>query len=359
MTTDDYFILILSHKRPKFLKIKTWAMLDKKGSTAKRYIILSDDDPTIDEYKSIFGEEHIVIFNKEESEKRFDIDLMDCYHKENDNKKGAVWARNTQYDIARKLGYRYFMVFDDDYEDIYGRKVYSRKNGDLFLAVTTRFTDIDKESGMSQFDKICLDYFDILNSSPWLYLVSFAQTGDYLGGYQSSMIQDGFKFKSMNIFFCDTEKEVRFYGRMNEDTNEYVQNGARGELSLTLNDLCMHQITTQKNKEGMTDIYKSFGTYVKSLYTCIQNPSSCCISMMGYIHLRIHHNIFWKYTVPCILDDKYCKHKPLDYSTEVMKDKIILNADGSVNTDKKYSFLDKKCEILKDISFKSTINDFF
>ena len=356
MRTEDYFILILSHKRAEFLKEKTWAMLNKKNSTAKRIVLLSDDDPTIDEYRKIFGSDNVVIFNKEESERKFHIDLIDCYHKENDNKKGTVWARNTQYDVARKLGYRYFIVMDDDYTDVNVRKLLYKKNGKPYLPLVTYL--LGNDDGMSIFDRVCLNYFDILNSSPWLYIVSFAQTGDYPGGWHTTMVREEYRFKSMNVFFCDTEKEVRFYGRMNDDVSSYVLNGSRGQLSLTLHGPVVSQTTTQAAKEGMTDIYKAFGTYVKSLYTCIQNPSSCKIGVLGNTFPRIHHNIFWKYAIPCVLDDKYCKGSPLDYNTQVMKDNVRLNIDGSVDMSKKYSFLDKKCEIIENTKITVTLEDF-
>lgn len=359
MKTEDYFILILSHKRAKFLKEKTWSMLDKKGSTAKRVIILSDDDPTIDEYENLFGKENLFIFNKEEAERKFHIDLIDCYHGEHCSRKGAVWARNTQYYVARKLGYRYFMVMDDDYQDVNVRKLLYKKNGKPYLPLVTYLLGKDKDTGMSVFDKVCLNYFDILNSSPWLYLVSFAQTGDYPGGWHTTMVREEYRFKSMNVFFCDTEKEVKFGGRTNEDTNEYVLNGSRGQLSLTLHGPVVSQTTTQSDKEGMTDIYKMFGTYVKSLYTCIQNPSSCRIGVLGNTFPRIHHNIFWKYAVPCVLDDKYCKNKPLDYNSEVMKDKIKSDEDGNILINKRFSYLDNKCEILDNVTLAKSLEDFF
>lgn len=360
METSDYCIIILSHKRAEFLKKNTWALLDDRKSTAKRFVILSDDDPTIDEYIEMYGKDSVFVFNKSESEKMFNIDLLDCYHGKTNNKKGTVWARNTQYYAARKLGYRYFIVLDDDYTDIYVRKLMYKKNKKPYLPNVCNLKGIDKETGISIFDKVCLDYFNILNSQDWLYVVSFAQTGDYPGGYQTTMVQQEYRFKSMNVFFCDTEKEVRYFGRMNDDVNSYVLNGSRGEMSLTIHGPCISQFTTQSEKEGMTDLYKLFGTYVKSLYTCIQNPSSCRIGVLGNTFPRIHHNISWKYAVPCVLDESFCKGKPLDYKTEVMKDEQISDKKGYIINKKKYSFMDKKCLEINDCYLGlASISNFF
>ena len=75
----DYVILILSYTRPEFLKTHTWAILDEVNSHAKRVVVLSDDDPTIREYRKTFGDDSIFVFSKEEAEKRYDMDLVDCY----------------------------------------------------------------------------------------------------------------------------------------------------------------------------------------------------------------------------------------------------------------------------------------
>ena len=69
----------------------------------------------------------------------------------------------------------------------------------------------------------------------------------------------------------------------------------------------LDQTLTQKKTGGNTDAYLQYGTYVKSFYSVMCNPSSVKISMMGETHRRIHHAVDWEHTVPKIISDKYKK----------------------------------------------------
>ena len=65
--------------------------------------------------------------------------------------------------------------------------------------------------------------------------------------------------------------------------------------------------TTQFVKNGMSDIYKLQGTYVKSFTTVLMHPSGVSVSMMNANHKRLHHSINWKATTPMILSSKHKK----------------------------------------------------
>ena len=62
MIRDSFAVFILAHGRPE--KLITVETLLKCGYTGKYYIILDNEDDTIEGYKSLFGESHIVIFDK-------------------------------------------------------------------------------------------------------------------------------------------------------------------------------------------------------------------------------------------------------------------------------------------------------
>lgn len=65
------------------------------------------------------------------------------------------------------------------------------------------------------------------------------------------------------------------------------------------------QGVTQTNAGGMTEIYLDAGTYVKSFYTVMMQPSSVRVSLMQSTHLRMHHSVKWRHTVPVIVDEKH------------------------------------------------------
>ena len=64
---------------------------------------------------------------------------------------------------------------------------------------------------------------------------------------------------------------------------------------------------TQQNPGGLTDIYLDNGTYVKSFYSVIHEPSCVKVALMGSNNKRIHHKINWDKCCPKILNEKWKK----------------------------------------------------
>ena len=109
----------------------------------------------------------------------------------------------------------------------------------------------------------------------------------------------------MNSFVFKTNNPVTFIGRMNDDVNTYVMEGMRGKLFFTAMHIQLCQLPTQSNEGGLTEMYIDAGTYVKSFYTVMMQPSRVTIGTMGNLHRRYHHMISWDQTVPKILSSKY------------------------------------------------------
>jgi len=111
----------------------------------------------------------------------------------------------------------------------------------------------------------------------------------------------------MNTFICSVDRPFKFMGRINEDVNTYTRLGSVGQLFFTVPNVNISQIQTQANSGGMTELYLDSGTYVKSFYTIMFQPSSVKISLMGSIHKRLHHMVSWKNTVPLIISEQHKK----------------------------------------------------
>ncbi len=319
---NDFLILILSYGRPDFMATHTWGLLDTCNCKARKVVCLSDDDPTIDEYKKLCGDENVFIYSKIESEKKYDIDLLDCYWGKSLSRKATVWGRNEQFRMARELGYRWFIVLDDDYIGVSFRRPMARKGSDKpFFPVFKEDMVAQMDGDMSVFDHCCIKCFELLDSAPWMYAVGLPQAGDFLGGAESKVFKRSWIWKAMNVFFCDTHKEYRYYGRFNDDVNAYVLNGKRGQMSLTLTHApSINQPSTQSVKGGVTDLYRMFGTYVKSLTSAVANPGAVTVGVMGNITPRVHHHIHWDISAPMVVPDTCCKEKPLDYCKECLHD---------------------------------------
>lgn len=103
---DDFCAFILSHGRPD--KIYTLNLLKKSGYTGKYFIVIDDEDTTRERYQELFGDK-VLVFSKSDIASRFD---------EADNfgdRRSIFYARNACFDLAKKLGCKYFIELDDDY----------------------------------------------------------------------------------------------------------------------------------------------------------------------------------------------------------------------------------------------------
>lgn len=279
---NDFAIFIMSYKRAD--NIYTLNSLKNANYTGKYYIVVGDDDPTLDRYKELYPN-NLLVFNKKEIGKTFD--LCDSGGSE----KVIVYARNYCFQAAKELGLKYFAQFDDDYTSF----EYRYDGGDKLKVMKSK-----------EFDKVVDIFIDFLEDTNAL-TVAFAQGGDLLGGIGGYDFNHKIKRKAMNSFFCKTNNSFQFFGRINEDVNTYVQLGKLGKLFFTVVDCSLVQKTTQKNKGGMSDTYNDDGTYMKSFYTVMTNPSCVIIDAMATDHTRIHHKINWNCAVPKIINEKYKK----------------------------------------------------
>lgn len=280
-------IFILSHGRPD--NVITYKTLRHQGYTGKIFIIVDDEDKTLNEYKKKYNDE-VVVFSKNEYEGKFD--LMDNFK----NNKVIVYARNACYDIARKLELDYFFEYEDDYTQF-----------------QYRFIENDSLRGkqIKNLDEVLDAIINCLDETG-ATTIAFAQGGDFIGG-AGSFKNNTFKRKAMNSFVFKVNKnpedDTIFIGRMNDDVNTYLTQGKIGKLFFQITKISLVQLATQSNSGGNTEAYKAFGTYVKSFYSVIAAPNCCKIDLMGRTDKRIHHRINWKNAVPKILDEKFRKTK--------------------------------------------------
>lgn len=283
----DFVVFILTHGRAN--RVRTYGALRAQGYTGRVVFVLDDEDEQYPLYAEKYGAENIVRFSKEEVSKTFD-------EIQGGNRKTIVYARNACFQIARDLGYRYFLELDDDYDE------FSYRFSDKLKYVTFY-------RSVKNLDNVFSYMLEYLKSMPpHVVTIAFGQAGDLIGGGTGttcSAIRT--KRKAMNSFFCDVERPFKFVGRINEDVNAYTLEGSRGQVFLTVFFIIVVQETTQKSSGGMTDVYIDGGTYIKSIFSVINMPSAVKIATMGSSNKRIHHQVSWKNCVPCILDEKYRK----------------------------------------------------
>ena len=288
---SDFCVFILTHARAE--KVITYSLLRDRGYTGEIFLVIDDTDKQADLYKEKYGD-NVLVFNKDEIAKEFD---------EGDNfkdRRAVVYARNAVFELARQVGFKYFMVLDDDYTDF-------------------RWTfDNDKNYKITKNYKLDRTFQIMLNfyKSVPVTSIAMSQGGDFIGGEGSGMsklhIAGQIHRKVMNTFICSTDRPFQFIGRINEDVNAYINLGNKGELFFTIARLRVEQKQTQANTGGLTEIYLSMGTYVKSFYSVMYNPSCVKVRMMGETRRRLHHSVTWENAVPKILNEKFKKYADKD-----------------------------------------------
>lgn len=285
MDLSKFAIFIISHGRCDNIKtLKTLQSTDYKG---KVYIVIDDQDKTKDKYLDKYGS-NCIVFNKKEIAKT--TDQGDNFN----NLRTTTHARNACFDIANNLGLDNFLVFDDDYTS-------------LRFRFDNNFEYIDGCKKIKSFNKVIYSAIKFLNETP-LICFAFAQGGDFIGGKENRYAKEIYPIrKIMNSFFCSTKKPFKFFSRLNEDVNTYITLGSRGNLFITSSQCSIEQVQTQASKGGMTEAYLDNGTYVKSFYSVMYQPSSVKIMFLNTSNKRIHHSISHGNTYPLIVSESVKK----------------------------------------------------
>jgi hypothetical protein len=299
MENKDFAVFIMVYGRPD--NNLTYKTLRKCGYTGKIFLVGDNTDTTIDEYQKKYGD-YLLVFDKKEISKKYDS---------GDNSgdlRSTMYASNTIFDLAEERGIKYFYIMCDDYY-YFG---YRYESGAKII------------KNLDAVFKICLDFYANTNVTS----LAFSQGGDHIGGFSGIKM----KRKAMNSFLCSTDRRFNFLGRLNEDVTTYVNLGQKGNIFFTFTNLQLDQKDTQQNKSGLTEVYLDSGTYLKSFFSVMYNPSCVKISMMNINNPRLHHIIDWGSTTPMIIDDsyrKFCTSKDEKNVPPYISDDFQIGYDGA------------------------------
>lgn len=280
---NNFCIIIISHGRPN--NILTLKTLKEANCKLPMFILIDNEDKTADEYLKKYPQ-MVYIFDKLKYAK-----MVDNYDN-SENYRTTTHARNACFDLAKELGYEYFLVLDDDYREFKFRikqgLIHPKDRYKIKRDIDTIFL-------------ITLEYYKQTNALS----ICFSQGGDWFGGETNFNKKP--KRKAMNSFFCSINRRFNFISRLNEDVNTYMDLGKTGNVFLTIPFIQLDQIQTQKTTGGMSEAYLKDGTYTKSFYTVMNRPDCVRVNKMGRTNLRFHHLTDWSVAVPCIISEKYKK----------------------------------------------------
>jgi len=264
--------------RPK--KMWTYGNLRKHGYTGKIFLVGDDTDKTIDEYRKKYGDE-LIVFDKKKAASKMDS---------GDNSgdlRSTLFSANTIPELAKERGIKYFMIMCDDYTQF----CYNFDNSYKF-----------EKTNIKNLDKVLIGMLDFYKATP-ITALAMSQGGDFIGGKRGGNAEIKIMRKAMNTFLCSTDRPFKFMGRLNEDVTTYINLGSIGMLFFTITNTRIEQKSHQSEKGGLTDVYLDYGTYVKSFFSVMYNPSCVRVSDLGSKHKRLHHRINWNKAVPVIIDE--------------------------------------------------------
>lgn len=169
---------------------------------------------------------------------------------DNREKWGAVvYARNEAFNIAKKMGLKYFLELDDDYDCIKYRYIKRLPSGKEVLTQSRENFDIN-----------CLinayiNFMERSNSD----CVAIAQGGDLVGGVGNIKRRSPLIRKIMNFFFFRPDSPVKFRGLINEDVNAYAWGNSIGQKLFTTINVMLNQAQTQKQAGGVDGYLSGYG----------------------------------------------------------------------------------------------------
>jgi len=285
---DDFAVFIMVWGRPE--KMWTAQTLRKQGYTGKIYFVADDLDVTLPEYKAKYGND-LLVFSKTAM-----VDEVDPGDNSGDL-RSTMYAVNAIPRLAKENGIKYFFIMCDDYTD------FRFKYDSSFIYKFKLISNLDRAF------ELMLEFYKKTNALS----VAMAQNGDFIGGKNCGLAKKiVLKRKAMNTFLCSTDRPFQFIGRMNEDVTTYVNLGNKGYLFFTVPNIAIQQRPTQAEEGGLTSLYLDYGTYVKSFFSVMYNPSCVKVGELVDRSRRIHHRVSWNNAVPCIIGEQYRKLNILD-----------------------------------------------
>lgn len=196
----DFCVYILSYERAN--DIKTLDILKKYNYNGHYYVVCSEDDPQIRQYKKTIRADNLLVFNKYDY-----ISTFDTFISSDKNKtmlKSASYARNFILNHARNNNIKTFCMMDDDIQKIRFR--YVDCNGKFRAKEIQNITEIFR--AMS----------DFVLSSQRISCLSIALSSGYFGGvngtYKKGMTRWCFQIYVINTNTCRNFDSIMYEDRI-------------------------------------------------------------------------------------------------------------------------------------------------
>lgn len=250
--TKKFAVFILTHGRPhNQLTVKT---LRDLGYTGDLYLVVDDQDDTFDEYVKEWGVNTVIVFNKDHFIRHTDTGLSVPVT------KFAVFARNAIEHIAKFMGYKTFMMLDDDIT-----KLRVRLPEDESLRsyqFNGHFNEIIDKS---------VDY--VLDCN--IACMGFGFCNLYIGGVENFNKENPRQRLCAEAFIRNTSHPVSWRLNMVEDMITSIDAAMSGDVWFQFLPIQVEIKMSEGAVEGgNSEVYRQLGMYRISFMPVIAYPSS-------------------------------------------------------------------------------------
>ena len=255
--TKKFAVFILTHGRPhNQLTVKS---LQDVGYTGEWYLVVDDQDDTFDEYVTEWGADRVIVFHKDHFIKHTDTGLSVPVP------KFAVFARNAIEFIAHSMGYKTFMMLDDDITKLRIRL----PEGDSLKSFQIN----------GQFDAIIESSVNyVLECDIACMGLGFCNL--YIGGVENFNKENPRQRLCAEAFIRNTSHPILWRLNMVEDLITSIDAAMRGEVWFQFLPIqCEIKMSEGVVDGGNSDVYRQLGMYRISFMPVIAYPSSNAVRL--------------------------------------------------------------------------------
>lgn len=277
---NDYAVFIITHGRPN--NQKTYNLLKSMGFKGKIFLIVDNLDKTKPEYEMKYKDK-VIVFDKPTCAKNTDTGLVEPFL------NFAVFARNAVEDCAKVLGYKYFMVFDDDIRNLrirydYKGSLKSRKLDGIINEV---------------FDA-CIDFMESTN----IQCSSLGFCNVYRQGVSALYENNPRNRLCAEAFIRNAEQPVDWRLNMLEDLITSLDYNMWGNVWMQLLPIQVEIVMSEGKVEGgNSDAYNNLNQFEMNFLPVVAHPECCKVRFTDKWSVTTHA----KDISPAIISEKYKK----------------------------------------------------
>ena len=255
--TKKFAVFILTHGRPhNQLTVKS---LQDVGYTGEWYLVVDDQDDTFDEYVKEWGADRVIVFHKDHFIKHTDTGLSVPVP------KFAVFARNAIEFIAHSMGYKTFMMLDDDITKLRIRL----PEGDSLKSFQIN----------GQFDAIIESSVNYVLECD-IACIGLGFCNLYIGGVENFNKENPRQRLCAEAFIRNTSHPILWRLNMVEDLITSIDAAMRGEVWFQFLPIqCEIKMSEGVVDGGNSDVYRQLGMYRISFMPVIAYPSSNAVRL--------------------------------------------------------------------------------